>query len=187
MISFFKLLNQTVTRCLSFLILAITIGGMPCASAQSEWNQMSVKDLKQQAPELHPAALYTLAMKLFEDGNKDEAVFWFYAGQLRYRFFLKASKNLEKTGDSALFGSLSETIGKPINEYAYGDIPKLLRTIDKVLEWDAATPNKTTSKTVHASELKQIRDGLISMSKKIEASKEQIRKQREANGLPNRN
>ena len=49
-------------------------------------------DLKKQTPEQlkagierkHPATYYILASKLFADANKDDAVLWFYVGQLRY-------------------------------------------------------------------------------------------------------
>jgi hypothetical protein len=65
--------------------------------------------------------------------QKDEAVFWFYAGQLRYRVYLLANKDkLKPSGDPALFASLSEEIGRPLNEYAFGDIPQLAKTIDAV-------------------------------------------------------
>jgi hypothetical protein len=64
-------------------------------------------------------------------GKRDEAVFWFYAGQLRYRVYLLVNKDkLEPSGDPAVFASLSEEIGRPLNEYAFGDIPQLAKTID---------------------------------------------------------
>src|SRR5690349_19842431 len=67
----------------------------------------------------HPATYYMLAGRLFKDGDKDEAVFWFYLGQLRYRFHLAVATNLDPSGDPALFGSLSEVVGRPLNEYAF--------------------------------------------------------------------
>jgi hypothetical protein len=69
----------------------------------------------------HPSYFYILAGKLFAAGKKDDAVFWFYAGQLRYRVYLVMNKDkLEPSGDPALFASLSEEIGRPLNKYAFG-------------------------------------------------------------------
>ncbi len=168
------------------LFLAVTSCTGISGHSQSEWDRMSVAELEGQAAQLHPAAMYILASKLFKAGNKDEAVFWFYAGQLRYRFHLKASPNLDSSGDPALFTSLFEVIGRPINEYAFGDITTLAKTIQRVLDWDDRTANNFTSKSKNATALKAIRDGLSSMRSEIEASKEQIYRQRESNGLKNR-
>ena len=132
----------------------------------------------------HPATYYTLAAKLFEAGQKDEAIFWFYLGQLRYRFHLTASKNLDPSGDPALFGALSETVGRPLNEYAFGDIPKLAATIDKVLEWDAAHDNGFTPKSANQAVLVNTRAGLAGLKTSIVRDQEKIKAQRKANGLP---
>jgi hypothetical protein len=76
----------------------------------------------------HPAYFYILAEKLFAVGKKDEPLFWYYAGQLRYRVYLLVNKDkLDPTGDPAVFAALSEEIGRPINEYAFSDIPRLAK------------------------------------------------------------
>jgi hypothetical protein len=93
----------------------------------------------------HPAEYYKRAGELFKAGKKDEAVFIFYLGQLRYRTHLLAKRDLDPTGDPAIFASLSEMAGKPINQYAFGDIPSLARTIDAVLAYDTASPDTFTS------------------------------------------
>jgi hypothetical protein len=131
----------------------------------------------------HPAAYYRHAAQLFTQGNKDEAVFWFYLGQLRYRFHLNAAKNLNPAGDPALFAALSNDVGQPLNEYAFGDIPKLAATIDKVLAWDAAHENGFTPKRGSEAALQQIRDGLEEMKSVIVRDEAKIKAQRKANGL----
>src|SRR6266542_644366 len=129
-------------------------------SPSEDFNRMTPAQLKAGIEKRHPAAYYILASKLFEAGSRDEAVFWFYAGQLRYRFHLAANPNLPPDGDPALFASLSEVVGRPINEYAMGEIDALTATIDKVLDWDQRTDNGFTSKTRHAAQWKDISDGL---------------------------
>lgn len=155
-------------------------------SVQSDWSKMTPEVLKAGIEQFHPAAYYILASKLFAEGKKDEAVFWFYAGQLRYRCYLKATPGLDPSGDPALFASLSETVGRPLNEYAFGDIPGLAKTIDAVLKWDEAHPNGFISKTAYAQPYAEIREGLVKLRDYALKNKEEIQRQRKANGLPNR-
>jgi hypothetical protein len=131
----------------------------------------------------HPAVFYMLAKKLFEAGQKDEAVFWFYAGQLRYRAYLKANPSLDPSGDPALFASLSEVVGRPLNQYAFGDIPKLSASIERALAWDEAQPDLHTPKTPERAE---IVNGLRDMKREILAGADEIRKTRATRGLENR-
>lgn len=93
----------------------------------------------------HPAGYYKKAAELFQNGQKDDAVFIFYLGQLRYRVHLQARRGeLRPDADPALFASLSEVVGRPLNEYAFGDIPALVKTIDAVLAYDQKNPDRFT-------------------------------------------
>lgn len=134
----------------------------------------------------HPAAYYKAAALMFEDGDKDQAVFWFYAGQLRYRAHLACHPDLKPDGDPALFASLSESVGRPINEYAFGDPSALAASIGKVLDWDAETVNGFTSKTDCAEAIETTRTGLAGLRDEVLARQDEIRSEREKNGLPNR-
>ena len=156
------------------------------AASTSDWLKQSPETLKIGIEGNHPAAYYILASKLFEGGKKDEAVFWFYAGQLRYRFYLQANPGLNPSGDPALFASFSETLGRPLNEYAFGDIPRLAKTIDEVLSWDAAHVNGFTSKTAHPQAYAEIRDGLVKLRDYMLKNQAEIKRQRISNGLENR-
>ncbi|MGA7328253.1 MAG: hypothetical protein WBX25_28135 [Rhodomicrobium sp.] len=134
----------------------------------------------------HPAEFYKLAAKLFRHGKKDEAVFIFYLGQLRYRARLLAHRDLDPSGEPALFASLSEVVGRPINEYAFGDIPRLLSTIDAVLEYDRTHPDRFTPPSSFPEAWQQTREGLTKSKAKIERTADEIRAVRQKNGLPNR-
>lgn len=135
---------------------------------------------------LHPSEFYKRAAKLFAQGDHADAVFWFYSGQLRYRFHLAARPNLPRDGDPALFASLSEQVGRPINEWAFGDPDALVATLDRVLAWDAATPNTFTSKETFAEALDKNRAGLTQMRNRVAEEKADILRQRSENGLKNR-
>lgn len=84
-----------------------------------------------------PLLLFMAAATLFQHGKKDEAVFWFYAAQLRTRYQL-----VFENGDRGqLLAIMLMTIGTPINNYAFQDANNLRHILDKVLEWDKTTPN----------------------------------------------
>jgi hypothetical protein len=135
----------------------------------------------------HPSAYYQEAANLFRIGRRDEAVFLFYLGQLRYRSHLRARPNLPPSGDPALFASLSESVGRPINEYAFGDIPALERTLAQVLAFDLAYPDTFTAPAEFPEAIRANREGLETLRRRIVAEADKIREGRRANGLPNRN
>jgi len=137
-------------------------------------------------PSEHPAAYYIYASRLFGEGHQDEAVFWFYAGQLRYRFHLSANPQLPRDGDPAVLASLNATMGQTLNEYAGGDPPRWAAQIERALKWDADTPNGFTSKDRYRKEWQDIRAGLASMRETIVRDADRIREQRTRAGLPNR-
>jgi len=158
-----------------------------CGKIPKDLSEQSVDELKEGIDSKHPAVYYVLAKKLFASGEKDQAVRWFYIGQLRYRYHLATNPNLEPSGDPALFASFSEVIGRPLNEYAFGDIPTLANTLDEVLSWDKSQtiPLRPSPRLPRNTE--EIRSGLEKLKSHILENQDDIKKQREANGLHNRN
>src|SRR5690606_29124085 len=138
-----------------------------------------------QATTLHPSALYVLAARLLAEGRGQEAANWMYAGQLRYRFMILAGGDAAQE-DEILFSALSETVGRPVNEYIAGDVDEWLAAMQWALDWDEANDNAQTSKSDHAATLDGVRAGLLGLMAQVEANRENIPREREANGLPNR-
>lgn len=136
------------------------------------------------ATDVHPATLYILAARLMREGRMEEAVRWFYIGQLRYRFHL-ASDPATGANDQPLFSALSESVGRPINEYAFGDVDAAVSQIDAALAWDAEHPNNFTSKERYADELAEVRAGLQTLRDDMVARKAIIREMRTSNGPEN--
>jgi len=134
----------------------------------------------------HPAAYYKRAMELFGTGQKDHAVFVFYLGQLRYRTHLRARPSLKPDGDPALFTSLSEVVGRPINEYAFGDMTALDATLAAVLAYDRAAPDTFTAPAFAPDAHRQTREGMEAFRRQLLVQANDIRKQRAGNGLENR-
>ncbi len=170
-----------------FLVLLLT--GMMSAVAPAQdapdLDAMSTKQIAAEAATLHPSALYVLAARLLAEGRGQEAANWMYAGQLRYRFMLRAGGE-GSADDETLFAALSETVGRPVNEYIAGDVDEWLAAMQWALDWDEANDNALTSKTEHAATLEAVRAGLLGLMAQVEANRENIPREREANGLPNR-
>ena len=72
----------------------------------------------------HPAEYYKRAGELFKEGKKDDAVFVLYLGQLHFRTYLHTHREADQNQSMGTFAALSEQIGKPIAQYAFGNIPR---------------------------------------------------------------
>lgn len=134
----------------------------------------------------HPAEYFRRAVVLMQQKKPDDAVFAFYFGQLRYRRHLVARPDLPPDRDAALFASLMETVGRPVNQYAFGDVPRLVRSIDAVLAYDLKSPDRATPRAEFPQAHASVRAGLQTMKREIAARKAHIRAERARNGLPNR-
>jgi hypothetical protein len=142
----------------------------------------SVEELARGIEHQHPLAAFELTKRLWEAGRKDEAVFFFYLGQLRFRAHLLANPNGDPTGERALYDALMSTMGPPINQYAFGDIPGLLATIDRVIAWDDGHADDYALLKVR----EDVKSGLKRMRDDVVARQDEIRRTRSEKGLPNR-
>ena len=98
---------------------------------------VNVQKILEHPEKFNPPALYFLSYVLFQDGRKDEAMFWFYAGQLRGRY--DANRCADESANTAV-QQLNEQIGPYINPYAFQDLDKLKKTVADVMAWDNTTP-----------------------------------------------
>ena len=147
---------------------------------------MPIPDMVAHAPELPPVGLYTLAERLFSAGRRDEGVTWFYIAQIRSRFRLATAPDLPPDGEPALYAALNDSLGRPINEWAFGDIDRVAAQMKQALEWDASHANVVTPKAANAAALEEVRSGLVALRTSVLARKDDIRRQRLAHGLVNR-
>lgn len=109
-------------------------------------------------PEIYaPPVFYVLSHVLFQDGQKDEGAFWFYAGQLRARF--DANRCAEASARQAV-AVLNRSYGFLINQYVVHDIPKLESLISTVVEWDRKTPYHYDHRWINLHGLHAVLSGL---------------------------
>ena len=95
-----------------------------------------------------PPVFYVMSSLLFQSGLKDDAAFWFYAGQLRARF--DANRCADVTARSAV-SVLNDRYGTPINQYMFQDREKLLALVEKVVKWDRETPHAYDHRWINLS------------------------------------
>ncbi len=173
----------------SLLAAALLLVGQSAVSKEldlKEVGQLSEAQVVARLPDSHPTLLYAFAGRLFSAGRKDEGVMWFYVGQLRYRYFLRANPGLPPDGDPAIMASLNATLGQTINEWAGGSPSGWARAIDQALDWDERHPNALTPKQRHAAARQEVRAGLVKMRDQVLAQAADIRAQRASRGLENR-
>ena len=146
----------------------------------------SVDELIADIENKHPISYLLLAANLFNTGDKDQAVQWYYIGQMRFRAYLMANPDLDPSADGALYTSFQSVLGAPINEYAGADPDAWVTLIDNAITWHKHHPNGFTPKEQYPDIYAEIEAGFISFKEQVASSKEAIRKQRALNGLPNR-
>lgn len=95
-----------------------------------------------------PPVFYVLSSLLFASGRKDDAAFWFYAGQLRARFDANRCNDVSARSAVAV---LNDRYGTPINQYTFKNPDKLAALVEKVVKWDRDTPHSYDHRWINLS------------------------------------
>ena len=157
------------------------------AAMKREWDSLSVE------------AMYVAAVRHYDLGQKDEAVYWFYSAQYRARLFasILSDDNPKRIGGSAFeatsaHSAFQELAGEYINGYAFGKLDKLKATIKNVQsEYGTTVPRFTVIypkvSFIPAGEWpgksKGIAAGLSQLLNLIETRGQEIKAQRKQNGI----
>lgn len=158
----------------------------PACDDSVDPQRLALDELIRIVPDQHPSFYYVLATRLFQANRKEEAVVWFYAGQLRYRIRLACHPDLAPDTEPALFGALQNDVGQPINEYAGASPPAWAAAMERALAWDAATHNGFEPKAACRAAIADQRRGLGELARQVRDNEAEIRRSRAAAGLPNR-
>ena len=151
-------------------------------------------EIKANIDEVDCVTLYVLAIRLYNLGKKDEAVYWYHTAQFRKNIFLKMARNLSPSGAPAAIAAFNTLSGKWINGYAGGDVDKWVATLEKILAesknmgyiakayqyenysfWDESEQQAIVDENIAA-----VREHGINYLLK---NKEEIRRQRKENGI----
>ncbi|MGQ4273076.1 hypothetical protein [Terrihabitans sp. B22-R8] len=134
----------------------------------------------------HPVEDYQRARDLFASGDKEMATCLFYRGQYRFRVRLKARPELDPAGEPAAFGALSETIGKPIRDWAGGDPAQWAASIRCALDWIETHDDPFTPRLSHSEAHREAETGLRSLLEQISSGAKQIQVEREPGDVQTR-
>jgi len=104
---------------------------------QGEKRQAVVDAVIAKPEDFAPPVFYFLSSVLFQQGKKDEAVFWFCAGHLRAR--IDANICADKTAAKIIY-AFNGKFGLPINQYTSTNMSVLTNTMERVLAWEEKTP-----------------------------------------------
>jgi hypothetical protein len=133
-------MDKAIGHIRTALLLSCLLGAsLACGADADLEKRLSSKDaavangaadeLIRSADRAEPLSLMLASSRLFLRGDRDNAVYWFYAGQLRARYFPQL------TGENAqLIAIFLMTIGEPINAYGMRDIKKMTPVLDRVLK-----------------------------------------------------
>ncbi len=127
------------------------------AKGSAEEQQRTIQRIKDNPENFAPPVFYVLSNALFQRGEKDDAAFWFYAGQLRARF--DANRCADATARQAV-SELNRHFGPAINQYALEDVPKLEALIARVVEWDRRTPHRYDHRWINLHGMRATMSGL---------------------------
>ncbi len=141
--------------------------------------------------------MYVGAIRLYDLGYRNDAVYWFYSAQYRGRQFalLVDQSKMGSIGSPGfeLFhaqDAFLELVGPYVNGYAFGDTDSLTKIIRRVQNENRSVPDLkavypgvvfTNTATWKAKNL-QLNQGLDGLATMLAAQKEQIKQQRTQNG-----
>jgi hypothetical protein len=91
-----------------------------------------------------PETLIVLAIRLYDVGERDEAVFWYYAGRDRFLTMeaVLDMRSLMLIKSAEVVDGFLSTVGPDIDGYAYCSIADQIETEDRAIAWVAAHPYK---------------------------------------------
>jgi hypothetical protein len=110
--------------------LKITVGehSQTLANADAKSIREIAGALKKEKDKLRAEVMYVTAIRLYDLGHKDEAVYWFYTAQYRARLFttLLDNEKIGTIGDEAFelkhaYNAFNQLAGIYINGYGFGD------------------------------------------------------------------
>jgi hypothetical protein len=104
------------------------------------------QEMSHQRDTLTPEQMFVLAIRLYDLGDKDNSVYWFYEAQFRAKLFLKTVDSAKvSSGDPTYellmdYDSFTASAGKSINGYAGCDVDNWVKIAKNVQDDNTAPP-----------------------------------------------
>jgi hypothetical protein len=158
----------------------------------------TIQSMKRHWKELAFSEMYVAAIRLYDAGYRNEAVYWFYSAQYRGRqFALLVDRN--KIGSIGSPGfelfhaqdAFLELVGPYINGYAFGDPDSLAKTIRRVQSENRSVAGLRaiypgvafTDVAAWKAQNEQLNQGMDKLVAMLGNQKDQIKRQRVQNGI----
>lgn len=139
-------------------------------SADASVRKVTIEQIIANPNDYNPPVLYALSRALFQQNEKDEAMYWFYVGQLRARY--DANICLDESAKQAV-GVLNNEYGTEINQFAFQDLTKLEETVNKVVEFVRSNEEKYDHRWINLHGMEAVNAGLQKDNQPKEMSKPQ--------------
>ena len=148
------------------------------ASKDPSVARAAVTEVLSDADRADPLMLMLAASRHLELGSKEEAIVWFYAGQLRARYspLLGGERSQQVTISTV-------TLGEGINAHAMRDIVKMIELIARAMQWDEKTYDawaKTNKLDPDSADLlkrrSDARDALVTFATDLKVNRQKYEK-----------
>ena len=143
-------------------------------------------DFEQNPLKYHPNYGYKHADELFNAGQQEEAVYWMYQSQLRYRILIDCHKRGPWDTDYDTFVALGQDVQAEQNKWLGGDIQLWVDTLDQVMTGYNRKSDLLFKKNKCEASEKAILEGMDKMRNMLLTEYETMRAQRAEGGLENR-
>jgi hypothetical protein len=179
----------------------ISVGAFSKRLAEANAGTISqvASEMKKEWADLPIEAMYVAAVRHYDLGRKDEAVYWFYSAQYRARLFQSLLSDANGKGIGAdsfeatsAYGAFHQLAGEYINGYAFGHLDKLKATIKAVQsEYGTTLPDLASiypsisfvPAQSWADKNRETSAGLSKLLDIIETQAEKIKAERKKNGI----
>lgn len=114
------------------------------SSAKREDIQRAVLAIAAKPDLVKPETLIVLAMRLYDVGLRDDAVFWYYAGRDRFLTMEQVldMRSLQLVRSTEVVETFIRAAGPAMDGYAYCSIAQQAEREDRAIAWVAAHPYK---------------------------------------------
>ena len=158
----------------------------------------TISEMKKSWDRLTFTEVYVAAIRLYDMGFRNEAVYWFYSAQYRGRLLatLLDPQKAGTIGDpgfelSHAQNAFQQLVGPYINGYAFGDIDHLIPVVERVKKEGKTIPDLNKiypglsfkKKSEWESGNRELNDGLSKMLEMMRGQKATIRQQRIETGV----
>ena len=178
----------------------INVGDYSQQLGTSDFQELTkvVEEMAVQKDSLTPEQMFVLAIKLFEFGDNDNAVYWFYEAQFRAKLFQIAIDPSHAGGAgepsfdlAAAYNAFTQLSTEYINGYAGCDIENWVNIAKKVKDNNPTPPelDKLFPSVVFVAKSQwpllnqQVAEGLDGLISYLSNNKEAIQKQQKATNL----